>query len=547
MLETTLVARNDGNGPLVGSYDYRFCLLENDSPERSSPVLRVKPGDLLKIHLNNQMQSKEGFPSAHFHSHMPCPGVTVPAEVDMSSVNLHYHGLNVAPECGSDEVINTIVAPANDQNSGSYTYTLEIPANEPPGLYWVHPHVHGVAQQHLLGGMSTLLIVEGMDNFYPSIKKMKERVFIVRDLDKRDPADVDNPDPEEPWKNLTINSVPIVYGQNALPQIFMKPKESQFWRVANASADSHLVLQFQVKNAQGQWTSQSLKMLAFDGVPFIDTDDKRTRTISRKSIILPPGGRAEFVVRAPGTGTEARLYTKDYNAYLENKNPNCSRTFKQGVCDSTDRNPARTIAQVQITADPPDANDYPLVSTKPIERFANLAKIPPQLTRKLFFTKDPRDDGDFFITVAGKTPQPFDPEAEPDVIVQGPTVEDWVVENRDNESHDFHIHQTHFAVMKVNGKPVQGESVHILRDTIAIGSCRRWVDGVNPADDPYGLSFPPADPRHDPEFTGKNCIEPASVTLRIDFRDRNIVGKMLYHCHILEHEDKGMMRLMEIR
>ena len=101
-------------------------------------------------------------------------------------------------------------------------------------------------------------------------------------------------------------------------------------------------------------------------------------------------------------------------------------------------------------------------------------------------------------------------------------------------------------MVKINGKPVRGESIHILRDTIQIGACRSWANGVDPENDPYGIDFPSNDPRHDPQATGKNCLVPASVTLRIDFRDRDIVGKVLYHCHILEHEDKGMMRLMEI-
>ncbi|NDG86386.1 MAG: hypothetical protein EBY15_00340 [Gammaproteobacteria bacterium] len=546
VLETTLVAHNKGDGPLVGSYDYQFCLLENNDPLRSSPVLSVEPGDQVKIHLNNRMQSQDGFPSAHFHSDHPCSGVIAPHHLDASNVNLHYHGLNVTPQCGGDNVLDTIVDTADGKNNGFYDYAIRIPNNEPPGLYWVHPHVHGVAQQHLLGGMSTLLIVEGMDNFYPELKEMKQKVLVIRDLDKRNPADMDSPDPNEPWKNLTVNSVPVIFGQSEFPQMYMKPRESQFWRVANASADTHLVLEFQVKSAVGGWDTETLKVLAMDGVPFIDTDDKKTRMMPMKSIVLPPGGRAEFVVRAPKLGSQARFYTKDYNAYLEKGNRNCSKSFKRSKCDSTDRNPARTLAQVQISNDPVVENEYDLVSTTPIDRFASLAGVSPDQSRRLFFSKDPRDDGDFFITVAGNTPQPFDPESHPDIVVNGPTVEDWTIENRDNESHDFHIHQTHFAVVKKNNSRVKDESIHILRDTIQIGSCRKWAYGVDPEDDPYGLDFPPTDPRNDPQFTGKNCLKPASVTLRIDFRDRDIVGKTLYHCHILEHEDKGMMRLMEI-
>ena len=37
-----------------------------------------------------------------------------------------------------------------------------------------------------------------------------------------------------------------------------------------------------------------------------------------------------------------------------------------------------------------------------------------------------------------------------------------------------------------------------------------------------------------------------SVTLRVDFRSPDIVGTFLYHCHILEHEDAGMMGSIQV-
>ena len=43
-----------------------------------------------------------------------------------------------------------------------------------------------------------------------------------------------------------------------------------------------------------------------------------------------------------------------------------------------------------------------------------------------------------------------------------------------------------------------------------------------------------------PYFNGRTLAYP-SVRLRMDFRDPNIGGTFVYHCHILEHEDKGMM------
>jgi FtsP/CotA-like multicopper oxidase with cupredoxin domain len=48
-----------------------------------------------------------------------------------------------------------------------------------------------------------------------------------------------------------------------------------------------------------------------------------------------------------------------------------------------------------------------------------------------------------------------------------------------------------------------------------------------------------------PYFNGRTLAYP-SVRLRMDFRDPNTIGTFPYHCHLLEHEDKGMMGLIRV-
>jgi FtsP/CotA-like multicopper oxidase with cupredoxin domain len=111
--------------------------------------------------------------------------------------------------------------------------------------------------------------------------------------------------------------------------------------------------------------------------------------------------------------------------------------------------------------------------------------------------------------VDGKTPAPFDPQSEvPDIVVKQGDVEDWIIENRSTELHDFHIHQLHFELREWSGLPV---TEPFLRDTVNV-----------------------------PYYNGRMLRYP-SVRLRMDFRDPNIVGTFVYHCHLLEHEDGGMM------
>jgi FtsP/CotA-like multicopper oxidase with cupredoxin domain len=92
-------------------------------------------------------------------------------------------------------------------------------------------------------------------------------------------------------------------------------------------------------------------------------------------------------------------------------------------------------------------------------------------------------------------------------------VEDWIIENRTQELHAFHIHQLHFMLLDWNGIPLDEP---FLRDTINVGY-----------------------------WDGKSAQYP-SVRLRMDFRSPSVVGTFVYHCHLLEHEDGGMMGLIRV-
>jgi FtsP/CotA-like multicopper oxidase with cupredoxin domain len=139
--------------------------------------------------------------------------------------------------------------------------------------------------------------------------------------------------------------------------------------------------------------------------------------------------------------------------------------------------------------------------------------------RKLYFSEDREDlrtpgkTPKYFITVEGKTPELFDMNfKKPDITVRQGAVEDWIIENRAREAHVFHIHQLHFQLLGRDGAKV---AEAMLRDTIDL-----------------------------PYWDGKSAYP--SVRLRMDFRAPEIIGTFLFHCHILEHEDAGMMGSVEV-
>jgi FtsP/CotA-like multicopper oxidase with cupredoxin domain len=101
----------------------------------------------------------------------------------------------------------------------------------------------------------------------------------------------------------------------------------------------------------------------------------------------------------------------------------------------------------------------------------------------------------------------------PDIVAEQGTVEDWIIENRSSELHAFHIHQLHFLLLQYMQQDVHE---NFLRDTMNV-----------------------------PYLNGRTLTYP-SIRVRMDFRDPNTIGTFPYHCHLLEHEDKGMMGIIRV-
>src|SRR2546428_5022627 len=84
--------------------------------------------------------------------------------------NLHFHGLSVSPDRPQDDVLDMIAMPGQELD-----YTLVIPRDHLPGLYWYHTHPHGESHQQVLDGMSGALIVEGIERYAPAVRDLRER------------------------------------------------------------------------------------------------------------------------------------------------------------------------------------------------------------------------------------------------------------------------------------------------------------------------------------------------------------------------------------
>ena len=441
------------NDPQTGKGAFSFDGRED------SPVIRVRPGEDLRLTYINAM-------STHSQEHCvdgPC----------MNMTNLHFHCLHVSPDAPQDDVITMMAMPGQ-----SLHYTVNIPRDQPPGLYWYHTHPHGESYQQGLDGMSGAIVIDGMEGYVPEVQHMRERILVLRDrlIEANDPAGPElRRTVEIPATGCgTSTDVPehIFTVNGALrPRIAIAPGERQFWRIVNASPDLYADLQVDM---------EQLKIVALDGMPISFHDPKR-RVELRGHFLVPPAGRVEAIVTGPKPGANASLRTL------------CFDTGPDG-----DPNPAMVLADLVDVAQPthgistaslsPPAPVYKPLSSALMARIENSSS-----DFVVTFTEDKKG---FYIN--DKKYGPSDP---PMTSVSIGAFHHWRVVNDTHEVHPFHIHQVHFLAYAENGKPL---------------SRPEWLDTVNVP------------------------VE-GSVDLMMDFTDPIIRGVSLFHCHLLSHEDKGMM------
>src|SRR5712691_3077644 len=127
----------------------------------NAPTLRLSPGDQLKITYINDLPTKAKESCAI----TPC----------MDMTNLHFHGLTVSPDAPQDDVLGMMAMPGQ-----SLHYTVQIPNDHPPGLYWYHTHPHGESHRQVLDGMSGAIVIEGIERYAPQVRRLRERVLVVR-------------------------------------------------------------------------------------------------------------------------------------------------------------------------------------------------------------------------------------------------------------------------------------------------------------------------------------------------------------------------------
>jgi len=398
--------------------------------------------------------------------------------VCMNMTNLHFHGLGVSPRQPQDDVLHMMAMPGQTLH-----YRVAIPSQQPPGLYWYHTHPHGESQRQALDGMSGAIVVEGIDQYVPAVSTMPERVLVIRGRDIEHA-----PDAASLRRQAGIPETPC--GSAAEPE----PAE----RIMTVNG----VLRPEIPIAAGErqfWRivnagadtfvdlqidGQPMDIVAFDGFP-VGYYEKVPREIQpAEHRPIPPGGRLEVVVTGPPNGVHASLRSR------------CVDTGPAG-----DPNPEMVLADVVSgTATPsssartsrtPDGRSRSAPATHRHPSFEALERTEPQ-----FVATFSEDEHGFYING-----QLFAADAKPMVEVTVGTYQHWRIVNDSDELHPMHLHQVHFLAYAENGVPLANPV---------------WLDTVN-------------------------VPSRGTVDIIVDFTNPVIRGMSVFHCHLLNHEDKGMM------
>ncbi|MEI9887657.1 MAG: multicopper oxidase family protein [Rhizomicrobium sp.] len=458
------------------------------------PTLRVKPGDLMKITVKNNLPVDP-----------MCRNSDGSGDMDMSHApevynvtNFHTHGLHVSPGNNpngthSDNIFVTICPGTSAQ------FEVRVPANHPPGTFWYHAHVHGSTAIQVSSTVEGAIIIKGGLDEVPQIKAAKDQIFVLQQISYDATGRIeDDQTMYENWERT--GSRTLVNGQ-LVPLITMRPGELQRWRMIHAGVDESLF----VKTSGGP-----LYEIATDGIALgrIDT--------WRSTIDLEPGYRSDVLFKAPMKTGRYYFATAKIPPSLSLQTETL-RALKSGFEPGTD---AKWIVAVDVKGTP---NDMPLPTPAELRPLAPYKPITTsELTgreQNLTFTLD-------LAKCSGSGPcTPCTDESDPEctykfmvdwyVYPNGPTrslklntASKWTLDvTPKGDAHPFHVHVNHFEMVRLGP---DGKDETVWKDTLMV-----------------------------------RAGEPLKYRV-IRSRYTDFAGAFVLHCHILPHEDQGMMQKVEI-
>lgn len=504
------------------------------------PTLRVKPGDTIRIHLINDLPPN---PPAH-HENIDIPH-------DFNTTNVHTHGLHVSPVGNSDNVLLSI-NPGQD-----FQYEIKVPYDQPSGTFWYHAHSHGSVALQVSSGLEGALIVEstGVDRV-PQIAKAKEQIFMLQQIPYDQNGRIESYDPFAPGIWQQTQRQHTINGQ-LFPVITMAPGEVQRWRFIHGGDNDHILVELRGPDNGtvsgpciihllqcpdiSRLPRQDLHEIAVDGIALGHLD-------TWKQIDLEPGYRSDVLVSVNGPGVYYLYGDEQPDGVHLRENPSLTHSLRSASQSSVPYLLAKVVVSgpSQHMALPTDAE---LQGTAP---FPSLLALDPTAP------------------IAQSNTTPLTQE-NPLPIYPGPCPnEGYKVQFLNRQEKQWlvcafvdHVQEVSFSVTGYNNSPTEflaGQHSFGFDHarTVKLGSFDEWVL-TTPADSTAGpahafhIHTNPFEtwrygPDGKPELIWRDTVVVVQGQPRYIFtRYRDYIGTLVYHCHILDHEDQGMMELVNIK
>ncbi|MEQ9619593.1 MAG: multicopper oxidase family protein [Deltaproteobacteria bacterium] len=518
----------------------------------TGPTLRLRPGDSLQIDLINDFPENPDTQRGGAFPHDPF------------TTNVHTHGLTVSPNGISDNVFRHM------EPGTSNPIQVDISSDHQSGTFWYHPHKHGSTSFQFFGGMSGFLIIEGGPgdlNEVPEIAAAKEilMAFQVIRTDENGGVPFVNEDAVQAnsdfgatnglWATYLNSNAYFTTNGVTNPTLKMRPGEVQRWRLLNAASGETLPVALE---------GHSLNVVANDG---INTPEMLTLD-EGEPYVMGAGNRVDVLIKAGEPGTYL-LQVLDpsgpYSVTPQGVAPG-ARTARIGGDFPAVTYPV-TLATIVVSGGEKNMGlpAGPLPQTSGIPTRAEMLTAPLNAERNMameacgmggqqampenrlpscgwyfaLYDADYWGGTDFTTLLMARDaddtgiPNPvFDPEMPRiDYLKEGlftadeplydnmfgGNFEEWTIINRTFSDHPFHIHVNPILITHVNGIPLPEPE---WRDTLLVPTAIGGSGNIN--DSSFG-----------------------TITFRT-FLDPLFPGSFVMHCHILTHEDVGMMQRMDI-
>lgn len=432
----------------------------------------------------------------------------------------------------------------------------EAKAGQAPGLHWYHSHKHGSTALNSFNGMAGAFIVEGeyddrLHAFYGA-GKLEEKVMVWQQYAPG--LNLQNAQAPNGVRESSTFDPPVFINGQLKPVVEMRPGQVQLWRILNACGQQTLkfagIEPADPKAGRFQW-----RQTARDGIQY-HWKNYESATNRNPRITFWPATRADVLVQAPSSPGRyefrvtqhpfpgARRVTTLFSIEVKGEAVSTAMGFPEKEADFppmpaflSDIDPKRIKLRREVTFD-----------TQPFDGQGQMSR-PAGVGRGQFPASRPSRH-----TIDGEM---FESERINQVMVEG-TEEEWLLVNTtqilpaatpdgklvlDAEGrtrpvgafeHPFHIHINPFQVVEyfdpvTMDKPETYGANGIWHDTIGVPPAYNYF--------PDGKTL-----RTGPD--GKPAHVPGYVKIRTRFDD--FTGLFVFHCHILAHEDRGMMQLVQI-